>query len=77
MLFTIISLLASKCITLKMLYCMHIEFMTCIANSQMFAQMHFEVDINLHSYYIMLQYYANRLTGQKLFKLIQLIAFCC
>ena len=39
--------------------------------------MHFKVDFNLHSYYIMKEYHANRLKAQKLINLIQLKAFLC
>ena len=39
------------------------------------AQMHFKVDINLHSYYIILEYSCNRLIAQNLFALVQYVAF--
>ena len=63
-LFTIIHFLVSKCITLIILYCTCIEFITYAMHIVKVCWMHFKVDTNLHSYYIMLEYHGNRLTAQ-------------
>ena len=71
MVFPIISFLASKCITLKILNYTFIEFIIYALSIIEGCPNGLQIDIYLHYNFDMLEYYAKRLIAEKLFNSAQ------